>query len=174
MAADVRLEPLRLDHVAAVALLVDDPAVQRFTRVPVPPPEGFAATWVAAYEQGRAEGVREGFAILDASDGAILGVALAPRLDTEGRTAELGYAILPSARGRGVATAALRDLTAWALDVWGALRVELLISAGNEGSRRVAAACGYVHEGTLRSTHFKQGRREDTEIWSILPGDTRA
>jgi hypothetical protein len=23
----------------------------------------------------------------------------------------------------------------------------------------------------LRNTHFKQGRRDDTEIWSLLPSD---
>ena len=50
-------------------------------------------------------------------------------------------------------------------------RLELLISVGNDASKRVAARCGYVREGVLRSHHFKGGVREDTEIWSRLPSD---
>ena len=50
-------------------------------------------------------------------------------------------------------------------------RLELLIAIENEGSKRVAARCGYVREGVLRSLHVKNGLREDTEIWSRLAGD---
>ena len=53
----------------------------------------------------------------------------------------------------------------------GALRVELMISVANEGSRRVAERCGYVREGVLRSVHLKQDIREDQEIWSRLSTD---
>ena len=53
----------------------------------------------------------------------------------------------------------------------GALRVELFISAENEASQAVATRCGYVREGVLRSAYFKEGLREDTEIWSRLPSD---
>jgi RimJ/RimL family protein N-acetyltransferase len=35
----------------------------------------------------------------------------------------------------------------------------------------VAERCGYVHEGTLRSSHLKQGIRIDAELWSRLPAD---
>jgi RimJ/RimL family protein N-acetyltransferase len=65
----------------------------------------------------------------------------------------------------------LRQLTAWAFDELGALRIQLIIDAQNEPSRRIAARCGYVHEGTLRSSHLKQGIRIDAELWSRLPTD---
>ena len=106
-----------------------------------------------------------------AESGDFLGVALAPRIDREARTLELGYVVAPAARGRGIATEALRLLTAWSFDEIHALRVELFISAENEASKTVAARCGYVREGVLRSAHVKEGLREDTEIWSRLPGD---
>jgi RimJ/RimL family protein N-acetyltransferase len=48
------------------------------------------------------------------------------------------------------------------------VRLELMIGVDNPGSKRVAVRCGYVREGVLRSLHFKQGLREDTEIWSRL------
>lgn len=62
-------------------------------------------------------------------------------------------------------------LTAWGFSELEALRLELLISVANQPSRRVAARCGYVREGILRSYHVKQEIREDTEIWSRLADD---
>jgi RimJ/RimL family protein N-acetyltransferase len=70
-----------------------------------------------------------------------------------------------------VATSALRSLSRWAFNSLGVLRLELLISVENQASKRVAASCGYVLEGVLRSVYFKQGVREDMEIWSRLASD---
>ena len=78
--------------------------------------------------------------------------------------------VVPSARGRGVATALLRELTAWALRQ-GVQRCELIISVGNTASERVAVRAGYVREGHLRSVYLKQGRRDDVTVWSRLPSD---
>ena len=176
MTEPVRTDHLRFEllgeaHLDALARMALDPDVQRFTRVPAPPPPGFATTWLERYETGRRDGTREGFAILDAADGGFLGLAAVPKLDREGRTAELGYLVAPEARGRGVATAALWWLTRWALDEQGMARLELLISVGNEASKHVARRCGYTFEGVLRSLYFKQGLREDTEMWSRLAGE---
>ncbi|HLY34577.1 MAG TPA: GNAT family N-acetyltransferase [Jatrophihabitantaceae bacterium] len=166
----VALEPWGRQHLAAMDAVLSDPDVLRFTRVPVPVPDGFATTWLARYEDGRKDGVRDAFAIVDEHSHEFLGLALAPRLDAEERTAELGYLVLASARGRGVASAALQALTEWAFGK-GMQRIELLISVDNAGSKRVAQRCGYVFEGVLRSTYLKQGRREDIEMWSRLPTD---
>ena len=166
----VALEPLARKHLPGVEDLLRDPEVLHFTRVPEPPPANFAKAWLSRYESGRREGTREGFAVVDGG-GEFLGLALVPRVDREGRTAELGYIVAPAARGRGVATEALRLLTKWALEELGMLRLELLIGVQNDASKRVAERSGYRREGLLRSVHLKQGRREDTEIWSRLADD---
>jgi RimJ/RimL family protein N-acetyltransferase len=166
----VRLEPFGESHLAELEEMLDDPELLRFTRVPEPVPPGAARTWLDRYEEGRRDGSREAFAIVDDA-GSFLGLALAPRLGQEARTAELGYVVAPAARGRGVATEALRQLTEWAFAERGMLRLELLISVGNGASKRVAERCGYVREGVLRSAHVKEGVREDTEIWSRLATD---
>ena len=93
------------------------------------------------------------------------------RIDRAAREVELGYMVAPSARGRGVATEALRLLTAWAFEKLGAVRAELVISTENEASKRVAERCGYQREAVLRSVHQKQGLRDDVEIWSRLTTD---
>lgn len=164
----IALVPLARAHLPAVEALFDDPDVLRFTRLPEPPP-GFAETWLGLYERGRRDGTREGFAVVE--EGEFLGLALAPRIERETRTAELGHIVAPSARGRGVATRALRLLTEWAFAELGALRLELLVGVENHASKRVAERNGYRLEGVLRSLYFKQNAREDTEIWSRLPGD---
>ena len=56
MADDVRLEPFAESHLPAVARMIHDPGVLRYTRVPDPPPENFPTTRLARYveEIGRA------------------------------------------------------------------------------------------------------------------------
>jgi RimJ/RimL family protein N-acetyltransferase len=168
--SEVELQPLGDTHLAGLERLFEDPDMQRFTRLPVPTSAGFARTWVERYETGALEGTRAGFAIVGA-DGRFLGIALAPRIDGEARIAELGYAVVPAARGRGVAGQALWLLTEWAFGELEALRLELLINVENDASKVVAQRCGYVLEGVMRSVYLKDGMRGDVELWSRLPAD---
>ena len=170
MRSSVRLEPLGDKHVAGVAELLDDPDTLRFTRIPEPPPPGFASTWVSGHEDARRDGTRAGFAAVGA-DGEFLGLALAPEIDRHGRELELGYLVAPEARGRGVATEILRLLTDWAFRELDAQRIYLIIDVHNPASERVAECCGYVREGVMRSLHVKQGIRRDAGLWSRLPSD---
>lgn len=166
----IRLAPLAQRHLPALAEVIEDPAILANTRIPEPVPPGFVETWLERYEEGRRDGTRDAFAI-ESEDGSLLGLALAPRIERAARTVELGYLVAPAARGRGVATAALEQLTEWAFAELGAIRIELLISTHNEPSKRVAERCRYMLEGVLRSVHLKQEIRQDTEIWSRLRSD---
>lgn len=167
----VQLEPLSENHVAALAELGSDPEVQRFTYVPSPWVLGFERTWLESYERGRADGTREGFAIVAAADGAFLGIAVLVKLDRDGRQTEAGYIVAPAARGRGVAVRALGLLTDWALTELALERVELRIATENAASLRVAERCGFVREGVLRSVHLKDERRNDLAVFSRLASD---
>ena len=89
----IRLEPVAVEHLPLLRSLVADPAVQRFTRIPVPPPPDFPEQWLDAYLVGRKDGTRAGFAIVDDETGAQLGMALAPTIEPEAATAELGYVV---------------------------------------------------------------------------------
>jgi RimJ/RimL family protein N-acetyltransferase len=167
--AVISLVPFDESHLEALEPVVHDADTVRFTRIPDPAPPDYARTLLELAETSRADGTREAFAIVG-EDGDFLGLAVAPRIDRDALTVELGYMVTPSARGRGVATEALRQLTEWALGE-GMLRMELLIGTRNDGSKKVAERCGYVREGVLRNTYLKPGRREDMEIWSRLASD---
>ncbi len=165
----MRLAPFGPEHLEPLRKMLRDPDILRFTRVPVPPQPDFPERWLARYEEGRGDGSRDAFAAVD-DDGSVLGFALAPTIDREGSEAELGYVVAPEARGRGVASAMLRELTAWAF-AQGLQRCELFIDVRNPASERVAQRAGYTREGTLRSVHHKQGERVDVTVWSRLPTD---
>lgn len=168
--AEVRLESLDRRWLDEVSELVTDPEVRRFTRIPEPPPDGFARTWIGSYEAGRREGNRGGFAAVD-GDGRFVGLGLAPEIDRTAGELELGYIVARAARGQGVATQILRLLTQWAFEEVDARRVYLIIDVENFVSARVAARCGYQREGIMRSIHIKQGQRADAGLWSRLRGD---
>jgi RimJ/RimL family protein N-acetyltransferase len=168
--SELRLELMTEAHLKDFEQLLDDPDVLRYTRLPDPPVPGFSVEWYGRYQLARQDGTREAFAALG-PDGEFLGVALAPHIDAEAREMELGYLVAPAARGRGVGTDMLRQLTVWAFAEGQALRAALVIDVANVASQRVAARAGYTFEGVLRSTYFKQGARSDVQIWSRLPSD---
>ena len=148
--------------------LAREDGVARFTRVPVPAPEGFGDVWVERYTRGREEGTNAGFAILDAESGDFLGFVALVKLDLETQEAEAGYIVASHARGRGVATRSLRLLTAWAFDEtrWSGSSSSSMTA--NPASEVVAQRCGYTREGVLRWTYLKPGLRSDTIVYSKL------
>ena len=75
--------------------------------------------------------------------------------------AGVGYWLVPAARGRGVATRAVRLLARWAFDSLGVVRLELTCGPDNVASQRVAERCGFTREGLMRAhLPFKGGRRD--------------
>jgi RimJ/RimL family protein N-acetyltransferase len=177
----VRLVPFTAAHLDAFAPMTADPDVLRYTRFPDPPEPGFPREWLERYDAGRADGTKEAFAILEdgGGDGALLGVALAVEVDRPAGAAELGYLVAPDARGRGVATAAVRLLTRWALDA-GLTELTLLIAADNGGSRTVAERSGYVLERIEDDAELRPGRRGAMAVYvfsseaSGAPQDSRS
>jgi RimJ/RimL family protein N-acetyltransferase len=86
-------------------------------------------------------------------------------------TGELAYVVAPAARGRGIATAALRLFSEWAFARLELTRLQLSIRPDNAASRRVAEKAGYTYEGTLRSAKVIRGKRVDAAFYSLLPSD---
>ena len=84
---------------------------------------------------------------------------------------EIAYVVAPAARGRGLASAAVSALSAWAFSELRLERLQLSIRPDNVASRRVAEKAGYAYEGTLRSSKLIRGRRVDVALYSLLPDD---
>jgi ribosomal-protein-alanine N-acetyltransferase len=161
----MQLVPLTEEHVPDLLETMRDTDVLRFTRTPDPMPDGWVHRWLRGFDGEH----RVAWALLDGDD-RFLGYAVTGPIDREGLEVELGYAVARSARGTGVATEALRQMTRWAFEE-GMLRVTALISVDNRASSRVVEKAGYTFEGVLRSVHHVGDRRGDLECWSILPGE---
>jgi RimJ/RimL family protein N-acetyltransferase len=66
----------------------------------------------------------------------------------------IGYFLLPEARGRGLATRAVRLISRWAIDDLGFVRLRRLTEPANERSQRVALRAGF------REVEFLHGHGE--------------
>ena len=85
--------------------------MRAFTLVPTGADATFISGWIARYEQGWHDGSCAGFAARDAADSGFLAFASIVQLDLEARQGEIGYAVAPAARGRGVARRSVGLLT---------------------------------------------------------------
>jgi RimJ/RimL family protein N-acetyltransferase len=114
-------------------------------------------------------------AVVDRATGELSGAIGIFRVDWMAGAAESGYGVRPSARGRGLATDALRTIAAWVLGEAGLNRLELRINAGNAASLRVAEKAGFRHEGLLRSSDREEdGTLADQHVFSLLAADLAA
>jgi RimJ/RimL family protein N-acetyltransferase len=108
---------------------------------------------------------------LDATSGAAVGGGTLHHLDADREIVEIGYWLLPHARGRGMATRIARLLAEHAFDL-GVRRVAAYVNVGNVASERVLQRAGYTREGVVRSMPKPGGvRRVDKTLWSLLPGE---
>jgi RimJ/RimL family protein N-acetyltransferase len=68
-------------------------------------------------------------------------------LDREPGYGEIGYWVAAEARGRGVATRAVRLLADWGRAELGLTRIDVLPHRDNAASRRVAEKAGFTETG---------------------------
>jgi RimJ/RimL family protein N-acetyltransferase len=101
-------------------------------------------------------------------DEAIGGIGLRPWSDVERFSAEIGYWLGEAHWGRGIATAAIRAVTRHGLDTLGLHRIFALPYARNAPSLRALEKAGYVREGRLRKSAFKDGRFEDQFMYAFI------
>jgi RimJ/RimL family protein N-acetyltransferase len=171
----VALRPWRADDAPAVAAAIDgDPEIARWLDQ-VPQPYGLhdAHAYVAACRRSWDEGAGASFAVVDPTDGRLLGSVGIRLADLPAGVAEAGYWVAREARGRGVATRALRLAARWILEQGEVERLQLRADALNVPSQRVAEKAGFTREGVLRSLHYnpRLGRRVDFVMFSLLPGE---
>ena len=161
----VALRAWREEDVPAVVRICQDPEIARFTRVPSPYTEEDARGFLERHEEEEL-----GFAIVDADDhDEVLG-SIGLRDAGEGR-GELGYLVAAQARGRGVASRAVRLLAELAVTEAGRARVQLYTRVDNPASQRAAEKAGFRREGVLRAYMLLKGERHDAVIFGMTSED---
>ncbi len=107
------------------------------------------------------------FAICDAA-GPIGGIGLDLREADYRHSAEVGYWLGQPFWGRGIATHALRAVTAYGFERLGLIRIEAHVKSGNDASAQVLLKQGYEQEGLLRKAALKEGVPVDYLIFAVL------
>ena len=139
----------RPDDAEAIAAACSDPEIARWIPVPVPYALDDALDFVGGATDGWAAGSDLTLAIEERASGMLVGMIGLHGVDTPGR-ASVGYWLAPGARGRGLATRAVRLITAWAFEDPALERLQLMTLVGNDASGRVALRAGFRREGILR------------------------
>jgi RimJ/RimL family protein N-acetyltransferase len=169
----VALRPWREADIAAQLKAFSDPVFERFSDW-APGTHADAVRYLLEHEAARLRGEQLELALVEPHDMNVLlgGASLNDVSLSQGRAA-VGYWLAPEARGRGIATRAVRLLARWAFDSLGVARLELTCGPDNHASQRVAARCGFAREGLLRSHMPFKGRRRDTLVFGLLPDELR-
>jgi ribosomal-protein-alanine N-acetyltransferase len=141
--------------------------VCQFTSVPWSYSLDEATAWVVRNREKRSRGEVLSLAIVEAGRDEVVGNVNLVGFSDDGTEAALGYWLVPSARGRGLASAAARTLTDWGFGVMGLEQIELAILPENTASQRVAERLGATPEGLRPNSHEAGGRWWDMEIYVL-------
>ncbi|MDI2131435.1 GNAT family N-acetyltransferase [Yinghuangia seranimata] len=150
-AGKYQLRPWTERDVDAARVALTDPEIMRW-RAPRPPGEQHPGPeeWLTRRIGFWAEGIHACFIVMDAVSGEVLGDVSVQHIDRTCHTAEIGYWVMPKARGAGVATEAAKIASRWAFGALGLHRLTLVHAVGNPGSCRVAQRAGFALEGVMR------------------------
>lgn len=177
--AGLLLRPFREADEPAVAEALDDPEILRWAVgdvVATAPVAQRAGRWLRPRIAGWTHGTAY-FAVTAASDGTLLGSVGIREIGRFPEQAAVTYWVTAGARGRGVATRALRRVSRWAFAPeadhgLGLHRLWLDHAGVNPGSCRVATRAGFRFEGVMREFYREVGgRRHDSHLHARLATD---
>ena len=154
VAGPLTLRPWRDADAAAAVEAYRDPDIQQWHCRRLEPAE--AVDHIRGWRAGWADESDACWAIADTGSDQVLGRVALRHLSLLEGCSEVSYWVLPAARRRGVASAAVQALTRWAFEEVGLHRLGLEHSVRNPASCRVALAVGFEPEGTSLSAVLHQ------------------
>jgi RimJ/RimL family protein N-acetyltransferase len=158
----------RAEDVPAIVRASHDPDTRRW--LDDPPLSADDADALERPQERWRSGRGAPFVIADARTGSALGLVNI-RLGDDEEVAGLGVSVFPEARGRGIASRALRTAATWALTERRLQRVFAEADVENAASIRAIEKAGFRREGVLRAHCMTQGRRHDCVMFSLVPAD---
>ena len=95
-------------------------------------------------------------------------------VEPHNRKASIAYYLDAGHQGRGLASAAVRAVLAYAFSRLEMHRIELRCAVGNVASRRLAERLGFVREGELRDAEQLDGGFVNHYVYSLLASERPA
>jgi RimJ/RimL family protein N-acetyltransferase len=168
----VRLEPLGLQHVAALAEAGADPAIWTWYPQRNDTPEAMQV-FVQTALDWQAAGTALPFVQIDVPSGRLIGSTRLVMVDAPNRRAEIGWTWLtPSFQRTAANTESKLLLLRHAFETLGLVRVEFKTDSLNLASRRALARIGATEEGVFRNHMIVQGGRLRHSVYfSVIDSD---
>ena len=110
-------------------------------------------------------------AIADLATDEFLGSVILHSFRWWASQAEIGYWVLPEARGNRVAARAVRLLSRWAVEELGLTRIEAFVPIDNEASMRSVEHGGFTEEGVSRAVFDNQRDEIDLARYALVRAD---
>jgi [ribosomal protein S5]-alanine N-acetyltransferase len=131
---------------------------------PHPYTEADAENWVATANQSEPS-VHLAIAL---EGKAVGGIGVVAGEGVARHTAQFGYWLGESYWGRGIATAAARAMVAHVFSGSYFVRLEAAVFVWNPASMRILEKVGFVREGVLRKSVFKDGEFIDSVMYALV------
>jgi N-acetyltransferase len=165
----VRLEPLELAHVPALAEVGLDPAVWQWTTAR-PRSEADLREWAETAIRNRDAGTELPFVTLEASTGRPIGSSRYLNIVLEHRRLEIGWTwVAPPWQRTGANREAKLLMLTHAFETLGCRRVEFKTDSLNEPSRRALLGIGSSFEGIFRNHMvMPDGRMRHSAYYSVI------
>ena len=107
--------------------------------------------------------------IIEKKDGTkIGGIVHFNVLTPVGKIKEMGYALIPSERGKGYCTEAAKIMVDYLFLSKDMACIQATTDVGNVASQKVLEKAGFQKEGVMRKRFFLNGEWRDTVLFSIL------
>jgi N-acetyltransferase len=170
--APVRLVPLGLEHEDGLKRAAADGALWNLRITSVPEPDQTRA-YIETALQGRAQGHRFAFAVLDAASGEVIGCTSYHDIVPAVERLEIGWTWYAASRQRSaVNTSAKLLLMQHAFETLGAQLVGWRTDNYNFASQRAIERLGARKDGVLRHHALRRdGTVRDTVMYSLAAGE---
>jgi RimJ/RimL family protein N-acetyltransferase len=164
-AGGIRIRAFRDADAAAFAAATHDPEIVAHSGLPRSHTPGSARALLAMYNETEDFVQR---AVADARTDGLLGTVILFNVTRHEARCEVGFWLVPGARGRGVATAAVGLICDWAIREWGIERFDAHSDIDNPAAHAVLERNGFSREGILRGWGARGAGRVDAVMFGRL------
>lgn len=161
-----RVRSWRKDDAESLALHADNRKIWRNLRDAFPHP--YTSADAHRFIETALTKKPETMFCIDQNGQAVGSIGLGLHTDVERFSAEIGYWLSEKYWGRGIMSEVLKAVTEYAVQTFNLRRVYALPYAWNEASFRVLEKAGYVLEGRLRSSAYKDGLWVDQMMYAYV------
>ncbi len=166
---NVRLEPMRVDHLPALIEVGMDESLWKWTNNIVKD-ESDIERYVRDALAMQMQGTALPFVTIDKATGTVVGSTRFGNIDTANRKAEIGWTwINPKWQRTVINTETKLLMLTHAFEVWNCIRVELKTDSNNKKSKSAMRRIGCTEEGTMRNHMITEsGRFRHSVYFSII------